>query len=162
MTSLRLASTSAPSRLVRWLALRGLAVVEHAAVDRSEKSFLRGGIVDSARDGLAVFDDSRWRRRTRESLDELARAIERIDDPDSLLVEARRIVGGFLREPAFAVTQQVLAQDSVDGAVGFGDGIVSGFVFGCDCAGSEAGEDFAGCVEGGLNALQNIGVCSLS
>ena len=90
--------------------------------------------------------------------DELARAIERIDDPDALLVEARRIVGSFFGEPAFAVAQQILAQHGVDGAVGFGHGIVSDLVFGFDRAGSEAGEDRASGVQGGFDALQNVGV----
>ena len=105
---------------------------------------MRRGIADSASDRLAVFDEADRNAELGNALDELARAVERIDDPDVLLVEARRIVDALFGEPAFAVAQQILAQHGVDGAVGFGDGIVSGLVFGFDFAGSEAGEDVRG------------------
>ena len=71
-------------------------------------------------------------------------------------VEARGIVGCFFGEPAFAVAEQVLFEHLVDGAVGCGDGIMSGFVFGLNCARSESVKDFAAGFEGGVDSLQSF------
>ena len=68
------------------------------------------------------------------------------------------IIHALFREPALAVTQQILAQHRIDGAVRFGHGVVPSLVFGFDLAGSEAGKDGTGRVERRLNALQNIRV----
>ncbi len=90
------------------------------------------------------------------ALHELARAVERIDHPDALFVEASEVVDGFFREPAFAGAEQGLAKNIVDGAVGLGDGIVSNFVFGFNGAGSEAVEHGPSRLEGGVNAFESF------
>ncbi len=63
-----------------------------------------------------------------------------------------------LREPAFAIAQQVLAQHGVDRAIRLGHGIVPDLVFRFNRARSKAGEDCAGSVQRGFDALQDVGV----
>jgi hypothetical protein len=49
-----------------------------------------------------------------------------------------------------------LAQHGVNRLVGFGDGIMAGFVFRFDCAEGETSEDLAGSIQCGLDALQSL------
>src|SRR5208282_1309268 len=92
----------------------------------------------------------------RDAFDEFAGAVERIDYPYSGFVEASKVVHGLFRQPAFAGAKKRLAQNVVDSPVGFCDRIVSGLVFGFDGSRGEAVQDFAGRLEGGMNAFQSL------
>jgi hypothetical protein len=72
---------------------------------------------------------------------ELARAVERVDHPNAAPFQASVIVYAFFGEPALAIAQQFLAEDSVERTVGFGDGIVSDLVFRLNRAGRKTAEN---------------------
>jgi hypothetical protein len=68
------------------------------------------------------------------------------------------IVHALFGKPAFPVAQKFLAQNGVEGAIRFGYGIVSGFVFCLNRSRSEAGKNRARGFQRGVNAFQNLSV----
>src|SRR5262249_53535182 len=68
--------------------LRGLSVVEHSAIDRTDDRFFRSRVADSAGDRTAIFDIADGNAKLRNARDKLACAIERVDDPDAASIEA--------------------------------------------------------------------------
>ena len=120
--------------------LRRLAVIGNAGIDRSQESFVSCGIVDSARHGTAVLDEPDRNAELRNSLDEFAGAVERIDHPNARSLQADGIVHALFGKPAFSIAQQFFAQNGVERAICFRYGIVSGFVFRLNRSRSEAGE----------------------
>src|ERR1700691_3535227 len=117
-----------------------LAVIGHTIFARSEDEFVGCWIADASGDRNSVLNHGDRNAEFADALHELARAVERIDPPDALFIEASEIVDGFFREPAFSGTKKSPAQDLVDGAVRLRDRIVSDLVFGFNCARSEAVE----------------------
>ena len=136
--------------------LRRLAVVGNAGVDRAQEGFVGGWIVDSSGHGTAVLDEPDRDAELGNSFDELASAVERIDHPNPRALQADGIVHALFRKPAFSVAQQFLAQNGVESAIGFGDGIVPDLVFGFNRSGREAGEDRARGFQRGMNAFQYL------
>src|SRR5262249_42721668 len=78
---------------------------------------------DAGSDGPVPVDDRGGARPIRLSSDISAGAVDRIDHPDVARREPPAVLGAFLREPGESVIEraQTLAQQSVDGDVGFAD-----------------------------------------
>ena len=110
----------------------------------------------SSGDRPPFFDESYGDAEFRNALNEFARAIQRIDDPDSFFAEARAVVDGFFGKPAFSFSQEMLMQRGVDGVVGFGDRIVSCFIFGCHGTRREAAENFMRRLQAGFDTFQDV------
>jgi len=93
--------------------LRGLAVVGDAGIARSKNQFVGCGIADSPATGTPF---STMAIETQNSgMPVQIRVCHRgIDDPNSPLVQAREIVDGLFREPAFARAKQGFLEDGVD------------------------------------------------
>jgi len=90
-----------------------------------QESFVSCRIVDSTSYRTAILYEPDRYAELRNSLDELPRAVERIDHPNPRALQANGIVDAFFRKPAFALAQQFLAQNCVECAIRFGYGIVS-------------------------------------
>lgn len=87
--------------------------------------------------GVRVVDHAKYRatierQRNRDgilwnALQELARAVQRVDDPDAAVEQALAVVVGFLGEPGVVgkCAEQSLAERVVDFDVGFGDDFVA-------------------------------------
>src|SRR6202041_3949769 len=133
-----------------------LSVIGDAGIARSDDQFVGCGIADSAAYWDSILDHGDGDAKLRNALHKFTRAIERIDDPDALLIEAGEVVDGLFREPAFVGAQESFAENGVDCAIGLSHGVVSNFVFGFNGAGREAVEDLAGGFEGGVNAFEGF------
>jgi hypothetical protein len=68
----------------------GLAVAAHTDVNRPDKCLFGGGVINSDRYRLAVLYEADGNAELGETLNKHTRAIERIHDPNALLVEAVR------------------------------------------------------------------------
>ena len=56
--------------------------------------------------------------------------------------EPREVIGAFLGEPSFAITQQFLTKNNIELAIRFRDRIMTALVFGLDCTRSKFGKHF--------------------
>src|SRR4029077_16714107 len=90
--------------------------------------------------------------------DKLSRAVEWIDNPHASLVKTGWVINTLLRKPTFPFAKQFVAKNRIDGLVRFGDRIVACFVFCCDVAESETGEDLPRRIQRRLDTLQGLGV----
>jgi len=87
---------------------------------------------------------------------EFASAIQRIDYPDCWPIQARGVVHAFFRQPSFAVNEGVSTENGIHRPVGFGHGIVTGFVFGGDGARGETVKNCLSCQRGILDSPQGL------
>src|SRR5260370_24751749 len=93
---------------------------------RGPKEFFLDRIVSHAQYGTAIFSERDCHDEFGHSLDELFGAVERVDNPYALALQAIAIVGGLLREPS--VMRELPAKTRLERIVGLeiggGDGIV--------------------------------------
>src|SRR5260370_38313388 len=93
---------------------------------RGPKEFFLDRIVSHAQSGNDIFSERDCNGEFGHSLDELFGAVERVDNPYALALQAIAIVGGLLREPS--VMRELPAKTRLERIVGLeiggGDGIV--------------------------------------
>src|SRR5947209_1981141 len=83
-----------------------LAVVGHASAKRSDYQFIGCRIADTSSDGATLFHESDGDAKFPDSADKLTGSVERIDDPDPILLQTSEIVRTLFGQPAFAITKQ--------------------------------------------------------
>src|SRR4051812_2891856 len=134
------------------------AVVGKPAIDRANKDFIRRRITNAGCYRAAAFYHRNRNTKFWNALHELARPIQRIDNPHPLMLQPRKMVGAFFGKPAFTFTQQVFSKSDVESAIGFGDRVVSRFIFGLNFSGSEARENFPRGCESRFDSLKHAGI----
>jgi hypothetical protein len=122
----------------------GFTVVKDTRINRPEKDLVRGRIENPTRDRSAVLYVSDRGAEFWNAFYELAGTIQWIHNPDPRFVETGKIVDALFRQPALAIAQQILPQDSIDRSVGFSNRIVPGLEFGVDGARGKSAENVAG------------------
>ncbi len=151
-------------RPLQFLSLAGRSrrtVVCDPAVNCAQKDLVGCGIAYTPGHRLPVLNHRNRNAEFGDSLNELPRPIEGIDNPDALVVKTRKIIGTFLGKPSLALSQQVLSKYGINGAVRLGHRIMSGFILGCDFSRRESGKDFPGCFNSSFYPLQHPGIRTL-
>ena len=99
---------------------RGFAVVLRAGFPIPDHQLVCCRVVDPAGHRLPRFQQIDGDAPLRHPVDELTRTIDRVDDPNAVTPESRRVVGRLLAEPAFPRLWQQVAQYAVGREVRFG------------------------------------------
>ncbi len=130
--------------------MRRLAVQRRTVAGLRAEAFVRDGIEYDGRDRPSVFDDGERVREMRFAFQEGDRAVDGIDDEGAPRGLARFIVDGFFRKPAVIGSRrrQSLAQITIDGEIGLGDGFAFALVPLLVGAAEIASRDFARALRG--------------
>jgi hypothetical protein len=135
-----------------------VARVFDAAADSTHDAFTCRGVVDASGNRPAVFDESNRDTPLGDAVDELAGAIDRIDDPYPSSVEAVQGVNGLLREPSLTVGWKDAHENSVHGEVCLCQRVATRLQRGFDRSRRELLENAYRLIECGIDPREILGV----